>query len=394
MSETFLHGIEVVEIDDGIRPIQTVRSSLIGIVGTAPAAHADDFPLNVPVLLSGPRAALALGATGTLLADYNAIYAQGVSIAVVVRVAEGVDDDATRANVLGAAAEQTGVWALLTAPAVLGLTPRIIAAPGWTMPSVYNVKQPVTDALVSIAARLRAVVVADGPNTTEANAVAYRANYGSDRLYIVDPGVRVVDTVTDDIVTRSASAYVAGLISATDARRGFWWSPSNQELSGIVGTARPIQFAISDPDTEANRLNEVEVATIVRQDGFRLWGNRSTAADPLWAFLSIRRTADMVYESVENAMLWAMDRPFSEQLLRDIRDTVQAYLNTLRARGAILGGRVWVDPELNTEAELRAGKLSVDFDIEPAAPLERLTFRARRNGAYYDELVTAVAITN
>ena len=98
----------------------------------------------------------------------------------------------------------------------------------------------------------------------------------------------------------------------------------------------------------------------------------------------------MVYESIEAAHLWAMDRPFSAQLLLDIRDSVQAYLDILATRGAILGGRVWLDPELNTEATLKAGQLYLDFDLEPPAPLERLTFRAHRNGSYYDELVAAV----
>jgi phage tail sheath protein FI len=36
MSETFLHGVEVIEINDGPRPIRTVRSGVIGVVGTAP----------------------------------------------------------------------------------------------------------------------------------------------------------------------------------------------------------------------------------------------------------------------------------------------------------------------------------------------------------------------
>ena len=67
------------------------------------------------------------------------------------------------------------------------------------------------------------------------------------------------------------------------------------------------------------------------------------------------------------------------------------YLNTLVARGALLGGRVWLDPELNSEAVLKAGQLYLNFDIEPPAPLERLTFMAYRNGEYYEELVGAVA---
>lgn len=52
MPEQFLHGVEVVEIDSGPRPIQTVRSSVIGLIGTAPNADAAKFPINTPVLIA------------------------------------------------------------------------------------------------------------------------------------------------------------------------------------------------------------------------------------------------------------------------------------------------------------------------------------------------------
>lgn len=386
----FLHGIETVEIDDGIRPIATARSSIIGLVGTAPDADTAAFPLDTPVLVSGPRAAALLGATGSLLGAYKAAYAQGVGIAVVVRVAAGADASETLANVTGEIATGTGAYALLAASSLLGQTPRILAAPGFTGPH-EGLASPVVAALLSVAGRCRAVVVADGPSTTEAEAVAYAGLFGSDRLYIVDPAVISYDTASAAYITQPASSFVAGVISATDAARGFWWSPSNQIINGVTGTARPIEFALAQADTETNRLNEAKIATVVRQNGFRLWGNRSTASDPLWAFLPVRRTADMVYESIEAALLWAMDRPFSEQLLRDIRDSVQAYLDTLKMRGAILGGRTWIDAEKNTEATLKAGQLFIDFDIEPPAPLERLTFSAHREGSYYDELISSVS---
>ena len=310
---------------------------------------------------------------------------------MVVRVTEGGTPAATLTNVLGDPAAQTGVYALMTARTVTGQVPRILAAPGFTSTPAASPASPVTLALIIVASRLRGVVIADGPNTTEADAITDRNKFGSDRLYIVDPAVRVFDSVTQGFITRPASAYVAGILSNMDATKGFWWSPSNQIVQGISGTARAISFAISSTETEANRLNEQDVATIIRQEGFRLWGNRSTASDPLWTFLPVRRTADMVYESIEEALLWAMDRPFSAQLLLDIKDTVQSYLNTLKRRGAILGGKVWIDPELNSATELMAGKLYLDFDIEPPAPLEQLTFRAHREGDYYTELVNAVA---
>ncbi len=388
----FLHGIETVEIEDGIRSIQTVKSSVIGFVGSAPDADAATFPLNTPVLVTGPRMAATLGADGTLMDAYNAAYAQGVNAVIVVRVEVGQTTAATLSAVAGIAGNSTGVWALLNAANTLGLTPRILAAPGFTSAAAADPASPVTQALISVANRLRAVAIADGPNTNEADAKTDRAKYGSNRLYIVDPAVRVWDATTTGYVTRPASAFVAGALSAVDAAKGFWWSPSNQVLQGVAATARPISWAISDPDTEANRLNEGQIATIIRKDGFRLWGNRSAgeATDTQWAFLPVRRTADMIYESIEGALLWAMDRPFSAQLLLDIKDSVQSYLDELTNRRAILGGAVWIDPELNTEATLKAGKLYLNFDIEPPAPLEHLTLQAHRNGDYYEELVLSV----
>ena len=137
-------------------------------------------------------------------------------------------------------------------------------------------------------------------------------------------------------------------------------------------------------------MNEAEVATIIRRDGFRLWGNRGTSPDAQWAFLSVRRTADIIYESIERAHLWAMDRPMSAQLFMDIRDGVQAFGQQMVNIGALLGFNCWLDPELNSEATLKAGKLYLDFDFEPPAPLEHLVFRAHRNGTYYDELISSV----
>jgi hypothetical protein len=565
MSETFLHGIEVIEISDGIRPIRVLRSSVIGLIGTAPDADETKYPLNEPVLIIGnPRQAADLGESGTLKDALDRIFEQGGATVIVVRVEEGQTAAETRGNIVGSATSGTGVWAFLQARPKTGLTPRVLIAPGWTSyrvtdgvtdvtvsgqgsgyteaptitfnpapgsevtatgtavltddkvtsvtitedgagyltaptvtfapppagagnraasgiavlgtgsladnviavvvtdggvgyvspPTVTfsappppqpkttpkfspimgtgadagkvvevfidnpgeavapgstitfsapgtgstatgtlqigSAKNPVAAELQSIAKRLRGVVIADGPSTTDTAAVTYRNDFGDSRVYVVDPRVTVYDADTNSHVAYPASPSVAGLIARTDKDKGYWWSPSNQELYGITGTSRPIDFNISDADTQANYLNEHEVATIIRHDGFRLWGNRTTSSDALWAFLSVRRTADMVYEALEDAFLWAIDRPFSVNNILEIAESTNAFLRHQTAVGAILGGKCWVDPTLNTKATMMAGRLYVDFDIEPPAPLEHLIFRAHRNGSYYDELIDTV----
>lgn len=500
MPEQFLHGVEVVEIDDGQRPISTVRSSVIGLVGTAEdaesavaasltvgsvdannglvftaatagvagndigvylrnpqaasqalsvsvsgttitvnlatdgdsdvtstAAEVDAaivastaasaligvadlgessgagvvtptakvlpltggldaaLPLNTPVLVTKRTEAARFGSDGTIPAALDGIWDQAGAWVVVVRVAEGVDDAATLTNIIGDGTAGTGVHALVGAESVVHVVPRILIAPGFTD------EQAAVTELVGIAERLRAVVIADGPNTTDAAAITYRGNFGSDRVYLVDPQVKYWDTATNAEASQVASPRVAGIIAKSDNERGFWWSPSNREMLGITGTVRAIDFELGDPLSRANYLNENEVATIIRKDGYRLWGNRSCSADPKWAFLSVRRTADMIHESLLRSHLWAVDRNITKTYIEDVLESVQAYLSHLVAVGAIIGGRVWADEELNTPDQIAQGKVYFDFDFTPPYPAEHITFRSHLVNDYLVEILPEAA---
>ena len=392
MTTQFFHGIETIEINNGTRPVRTVKSSVIGIIGTAPDADQTKFPKDTPVLIMGnPREAEGLGNTGTLKKAVDAVFDQAGAMIVLVRVDAGENENATTANITGDSASGTGVHAFLSSESIVNVTPKILCAPGFTgkKPSAEDA-DPVLAELKGIAEKMRAVIIADGPDASRQDAAAYRNDWDSSRIYIVDPHVKIFDSVTKTIISDPSSARAAGLLAKMDFEHGFWWSPSNTSINGITGTSRPVDFNMSDKNCEANFLNENSVATIVHKNGYRLWGNRTCSSDPMWAFLSVRRTADMIYESIESAFLWAMDKPMSANLFLDIQESVNSYLRHLQAVGAILGGKCWLDESLNSKEELMAGKLYLDFDIEPAAPLEHLTFRAHRNNGYYEELVNQV----
>lgn len=402
MAETFLHGVEVLEIDAGPRPIQTVRSSVIGIIGTAPLADASAFPLNTPVMIAGSRREAAkLVATagadeGTLPSALDSIFDQAGAVVVVVRIEKGSSETETIANVIGGVNSATGAYegvqAFLGAESKLGVVPRILLAPGFTHQRPANPAQqgqflanPVVSEMVGIAERLRAVIIADGPNTTDEAAVAYSNDFGSARVYVCDPWVLKTNSA-GDIVAKPGSPCVAGLIAKSDNDRGFWWSPSNQNINGIIGTARPVDFALGDANARANLLNEQGIATIIRQDGYRLWGNRTLASDPKWMFLSVRRTADMINDSLLRAHLWAVDRNITKTYMQDVIEGVNAYLRHLVAIGAILGGKCWADPELNSPDQIAQGKVYFDFDFTPPYPAEHITFRSQMVQDYLTEI--------
>lgn len=465
MPEQFLHGIEVVEIDDGIRSISTVTSSVIGLVGTAPKG-----PINTPTLIAGSlkEAVTQFGAgLGTIPDALDAIFDQIGAMVVVVNVLDPavhktlvapksytLDDlglitldhqyvlncvvkDSTgittyvagtdyildaeagtvirltggviqagatlkvnydrpdptlveAADIIGGVDASTGAYegvhALLGSESVVHVTPRILIAPGFTHDRTGDLANPVVSELLGIADRLRAVIIADGPNTNDADAITYREDWGSARVYVVDPWMQVWDTVSNAPVAMPPSPRVAGIIAKSDNERGFWWSPSNREVYGIVGTARPVDFALGDPNCRANYLNENEVTTIIRKDGYRLWGNRTCSSDQKWAFLSVRRTADMINESLLQAHLWAVDRNITKTYIDEVTEGVNAYLRHLVAVGAILGGKCYADPDLNTPDQIMAGKVYFDFDFTPPYPAEHITFRSHLVDDYIAEV--------
>lgn len=300
------------------------------------------------------------------------------------------------ANIVGGVNATTGnyegVHAFLGTESKLGVTPRILLAPGYTHQrpadpnnANANVANPVVSEMIGVAERLRAVIVADGPNTTDAAATAYAGDFGSARVYVCDPWVLKTDS-TGAIVQAPPSPCVAGLIAKSDNDRGFWWSPSNQNINGIIGTVRPVDFTLGDANARANLLNEQAVATIIRQDGYRLWGNRTLSSDPKWIFLSVRRTADIINDSLLRAHLWAVDRNISKTYIQDVTEGVNAYLRHLTTIGAILGGRCWADPELNTPDQISQGKVYFDFDFTPPFPAEHITFRSKMVNDYLTEI--------
>lgn len=385
MPEQFLHGIEHIDIDDGSRAISTVKSSVIGLIGTAPDADAEKFPLNTPVLIAGRRKdAAGLGTAGTLPAAIDGIFDQCAPMIVLIRTEKGETEADTISNIIGGTLDATGanlgIQAFLDARSVVKVRPRILVAPG------YSHNLAVATEMVAIAERMKAICVFDGPNTTNTDAISYRENFGSGRAYVVDPWVTVWDTAQSKDITQPASARVAGVIAKMDNDKGFWWSPSNQIINGITGTSRAIDFELGDANCAANYLNESGVATIIHEDGYRLWGNRSCSDDSKFAFLCVRRTADMVAESLLYAHLWAVDRGITKTYVEDVKEGVNRYMRHLKKIGAILGGKCWVDPELNSADQIKQGIVYWDYDFTPVYPAEHLVFRAHIVDDYVNEI--------
>lgn len=382
MPEVYIHGVRVVESNDGTRPIRTASSAVIGIVGTAPLADETAFPLNTPVLIAGSQQEAALlGATGTLPQAMDAIFDQVGAVVVVVRVADDPLPANQTANIIGGVdavtGQYTGMQAWLGAQSVVGFQPRILIAPG------FSNQQAVATEMISLADKMRAFAYLDGPNTNDADAQTYVGNFGSKRAMVIDPWVRAFDTLSASEVVRPGSAVAAGLRAKVDLNNGFWWSMSNQTINGILGTVRPVDFKMGEPTSRANLLNENHVTTIIREDGLRMWGSRTTnKTDSKWAFENVVRTGDIIADSIQQGLMWAADRPINAKFLEDVVLSVNNYIRYLVKIGALIGGECWVS-ETNSPDQMAQGKVFFEYDFTVPAPAEQIGITSINVSDYY-----------
>ncbi len=397
MAANFLHGVETIEIDKGPRPITQVKTAVVGLIGTAPIG-----PVNKPTIVLSERDAAQFGTVAdaasaghSIPQALDAIFDHGAGTVIVVNVFDPAVHTVTNetgktpiaaSHIIGTVAadgSRTGLKALEDTYSLFGFNAKILIAPG------YATLNAVTTELVAMADKLRAVTLIDAPaGVTVQQAIEGRGpagtinfNTSNARAVLCYPHLRVYDPRTDSERLEPFSARLAGVMCKTDMEQGYWWSPSNHEIAGIVGVERAITARVNDPQSEANLLNEAGIVTVFNSfgTGFRVWGNRSAAWPSVTHprnFINVRRTADVLHESIEYSMLQFIDRPINDALIDDIRGSVNAFIRTLVGRGALIDGSCTYDPAKNPPTELAAGHLVFDLAFMPPTPAERISFES------------------
>jgi len=368
-----MHGLTITESASGARSIVPASLAVIGLIATATAeagaaTEALDaaFPIDTPVLIAGnvDAAAVTAGTGGTLRPALEAIGDQASPIVVVVRVAVATGDaeDPTQDDLVIGATDgnvYTGLQALLAAEARVGVRPRIIGCPGLDT-------APVVAEAVVAAQKLRGMVYAAATGDDVAAAITYRETYGARELMLIWPG-------TDEDFTGDLIARALGLRARIDEQQGWHKTISNVALGGVTALAKDVHFDLLDPSTEAGVLNDGQVTTVIRQNGFRLWGNRTCAdpeAAPQWSFESAVRTSHALQDEIASVVAPFLDQPMTIGLIKDLLETGNARFRQLAAEGRIVGAEMFFDQDENTPQELAAGRPHFRIQFTPAAPLE------------------------
>ncbi|KMM96062.1 MULTISPECIES: phage tail sheath subtilisin-like domain-containing protein [Pseudomonas] len=383
------HGVTVTLVDTGARTIALPSTSIIGLCDTYTVSPAASAKPNDLVLLTSEREAIAaFGEDSAITRAAKAVFLKAKAVIVACGVAELEDEALQTSAIIGgvlASGQRTGLQALLDGKSRFNAQPRLLIAPK------HSATQAVATAMDALAGKLRAIAIVDGPNTTDEAVLAYAQEFGSKRIYMVDPGVQQWDTVTSKTIDAPASAFTAGLFAWTDTEYGFWASPSNKEFVGITGTTRPIEFLDGDETCRANLLNNANITTIIRDGGYRLWGNRTLSADSKWSFVTRVRTLDIVMDAILAGHKWAVDRSITKTYVKDVTDGLEAFMRDLKNQGAVINFEVFADTELNTASQLEEGKVYWNIRFTDVPPAENPIFRVEVTNQWLTEVLETAA---
>lgn len=391
-------GLTINRLDDEPRPAVASNMSTVGLVVTAPDANATIFPADTAVRFNSADAAFVgqLGLTGTILGQIDLINQQldGKSADIVlVRVVPGADDAATMAALLN------GLDVLAASPAQTGVTPRLIAIPGYThqqaAPATANV---VVAGMNAALTSLRAHAVASGPHSTQQAFIDWRETINNGRIIPVETWVQYRQGTTTHTID-SVGAVIGMLVARDDANGGRpFKSAANRAMQGILGPNRAIGFSMTDGNTEGQIILRNDGAIIVKGEagvdgalaasGFTFVGYSTASDDDLWRFYNQTRGRDYIELTMQATTSYYLGKYNINQRAIDlILQTMDGILRDLKATGDIIDYRVAFEPDQNNPENIRLGRLRTMFRAEEPPVLRHLTIDS---GRYREALTTLV----
>ncbi len=139
--------------------------------------------------------------------------------------------------------------------------------------------------------------------------------------------------------------------------------------------SRHVFWSLQAEDSDANSLNNKEITTIIRRNGFRFWGNRTPETNA-YIFEVYTRTAQVLADSIAEAQFETIDSPLTPANVKDVISAIRAKLDSLVTAGKLIGAECWYDVVDNGTTDLRQGVCVFATNIRP--------FPAGRHGALPD----------
>jgi len=276
----------------------------------------------------------------------------------------------------GLEAGRTGLWALEKTDAF-----NLLCIP----PVARELSPDATtwNAAARLCEQRRAILIVD-PDPTWSNAAAAKGGVSTHVSASANAAIYFPRIVTPDplqenrLAPFAPSGAVAGVIARTDSQRGQWKSPAGLDAS--LSNVPRLDVLLTDGDVGV--LNPAGINCLQSRPpaGRVVWGARTRVGDDdlasQWKYLSVRRTALHIEESLFRGTQWVVFEPNDEPLWSQIRLSVGAFLNTLFRQGAFQGTTpaqayfVKCDRENNPQSSIDQGKVEILVGFAPLKPAE------------------------
>lgn len=277
-----------------------------------------------------------------------------------------------------------GIDAFKQCGMLFGKAPDLIIAPFFSHNSDVGAQMQTT------AERLSAIGIIDLNADSQNDSIAKRDNYNSKRIIVTDPYVKVWDRFKNEEVFEPMSARLAALIAHTDGveEYGFSNSHSNRVLNGVTGAKRIIDFEPGQ-ECEADTIRNKNITTLIRYDGFRVWGNHTTSIDPIWEDVTRVRVFDYLAKAAIKAIFFAIDARADN--LKAAKDSVEQMLLALKGSRVLVDYEVRWDEEKNTLANITAGKFFLTIDVMNTPIVKRLEVNFNYTDRFSDVLIKTIS---
>ena len=373
MTETFLHGVETIQVASETGSVSTVKTAVIGLLGDSQTGDVNKLKLCTSATDDNHFGLMSAESISPLrMALYSIRLQHPTAVVFAINFSQGdqYDDD----DITGAVStEKIGARLFETCKSTYGFNPKIFIAG-------IDGAVSANDCLRDLAEKYRGVAYLDGSNsyatTITSRGTSGEWNFSDYRTKLLYPFV-IMEGQNQSL---GMSAIAAGLRAKIDVEEGFWVSSSNHTYKKIKSVTESLSWELNDPTCEANKLNELGITTIVNVygSGLREWGNRNSAfptKTDVRTFEAMQRLDDITSESIELASLPYIDRPMTKAQIDFVTETVNGYFNTLIAKGALQpGSRCVFDASQNTVSEMANGHYVWTKDFMGAVPGERFTF--------------------
>ncbi|PQQ23944.1 phage tail sheath family protein [Photorhabdus hindustanensis] len=179
-----------------------------------------------------------------------------------------------------------------------------------------------------------------------------------------------------------ASAIMAGVYCATDARRGVWKAPANVVLKGISDVADRLS------DNEQSTMNQKGINAIryFSNKGFVVWGARTLQDDDNWRYIPVRRLFNAAERDIKQAMRIAVFEPNSQPTWERVRSAIDNYLHQLWQQGALAGNSpqeayfVQIGQSVTmSDDDIKQGKMVVKVGMAAVRPAEFIILQFSQN---------------